>query len=430
MIINIQIRRKKASSPAARIVCGNTDYQIAFTFDSEWDAYETKTARFIWNGQYADVVFTGNVCDVPKITNATLCMVGVFAGDLHTTTPAYIKCDRSILCGDGSPAEPSEDVYAQIMELLNGGAGGGGVPSGGSAHQVLTTDADGNAGWEDKPFYDGGARVTYILPESTLAFSSDYGGFVLPDFLSLTSGLVYTVTYNGVEYKCTAQEIEEDGVVYGILGNIDAMMGGTGTGEPFVVMAYPESIGFPGVVIDIAGETEITVSISREEEVIRKLDNKFLDLEWFAGEVDGAQLAAEKTVTNNTGTPTETTGGFPDLTSSMVYEGMGVAVYFDGKRYKCSVFSFGGSLFAGNGADLGLENTGEPFLLNFVSTRTNLSGFEGEHVASVYALEANRLPAKFMPTDATELILNSAGGKQFKITVDDSGNLTAAEVTE
>lgn len=118
-IININVRRKKAISPLTHIVCGNKDYQISFNFDSEWDEYEVKTARFIWNGQYADVVFTGNVCDVPVISNAMLCAVGVYAGDLSTTTPAMISCDKSILCGDGLPAEPAPDVYAQIMELLN-----------------------------------------------------------------------------------------------------------------------------------------------------------------------------------------------------------------------------------------------------------------------------------------------------------------------
>lgn len=82
------------------IVCGNSDYQISFTFDSEWDKYEAKTARFIWNGKYWDQPFTGNVCPVPIIQNAVFVIVGVYAGDLRTTTPASIPCKRSILCDD------------------------------------------------------------------------------------------------------------------------------------------------------------------------------------------------------------------------------------------------------------------------------------------------------------------------------------------
>lgn len=121
-VINIQVRRKKAASPVARIVCGNSDYQISFNFDEEWAEHNVKTARFIWNGQYADVVFAGDVVDVPIISGAASVAVGVYAGDLRTTTPALIACDKSILCGEGAPAEPAPDVYAQIMELLNSGA--------------------------------------------------------------------------------------------------------------------------------------------------------------------------------------------------------------------------------------------------------------------------------------------------------------------
>lgn len=118
-IINIQVRRKKAGNTVARIVCGNSDYKIAFNFDEEWNAQPTKTARFVWNGQFQDVVFTGNMCDVPVLNNTTLVAVGVYAGDLSTTTPALITCDKSILCEGGLPADPAPDVYAQILDLLN-----------------------------------------------------------------------------------------------------------------------------------------------------------------------------------------------------------------------------------------------------------------------------------------------------------------------
>lgn len=100
-------------------VCGNTDYKIRFEFDAEWETYTTKTARFVWGNQYHDEVFTGNECPVPKITDVCVFEVGVFAGDLQTTTPAGIPAKKSILCGNGSPADPSPNVYDQVMETLN-----------------------------------------------------------------------------------------------------------------------------------------------------------------------------------------------------------------------------------------------------------------------------------------------------------------------
>ena len=86
-------------------VCGNSDYAIKFTFDEEWNGLETKTARFIWNGQFEEVVFSGDTCPVPVISNTYSFEVGVYAGNLRTTTPAYVSAKKSILCGDNSPRE-------------------------------------------------------------------------------------------------------------------------------------------------------------------------------------------------------------------------------------------------------------------------------------------------------------------------------------
>lgn len=80
------------------IVCGNSDYQIVFTFDDEWNDYTQKTARFIVNGTFTDVNFTGDTCPVPILTGTLEVSIGVYAGTLSTTTPAKIPCVESILC--------------------------------------------------------------------------------------------------------------------------------------------------------------------------------------------------------------------------------------------------------------------------------------------------------------------------------------------
>lgn len=102
-------------------VCGNSEFVVGFVFDKEWNEFETKTARFIHGGEHTDIVFTGKECKVPKILNVKKMEVGVFAGDLQTTTPAVVHCRKSILCDSGTPADPPPDVYAQIMERLDNG---------------------------------------------------------------------------------------------------------------------------------------------------------------------------------------------------------------------------------------------------------------------------------------------------------------------
>ena len=102
-------------------VCGNSEFVVGFVFDTEWNEFETKTARFIHGGEYTDIVFTGTECKVPVVLNATRMEVGVFAGDLRTTTPACVKCRKSVLCDSGTPENPVPDVYAQLIEMISNG---------------------------------------------------------------------------------------------------------------------------------------------------------------------------------------------------------------------------------------------------------------------------------------------------------------------
>ena len=105
------------------IVCANkgeeSGYQIVFAFDAEWSAYTEKTARFIWNGKYYDQPFEGNECPVPIISNTTEVTVGVYAGDLSTTTPASIPCKKSILCTDARATEGlAKDYVDEALQTI------------------------------------------------------------------------------------------------------------------------------------------------------------------------------------------------------------------------------------------------------------------------------------------------------------------------
>lgn len=119
-VIEVSIKNKKAvRTNDAAYTCDNSDFTVVFSFDEEWNAFPTKTARFAYDDKFQDVVFSGNKCPMPKISNTKLISVGVFAGDLHTSTPAMIVANKSILGASGVPDEPSPDVYAQIVELCN-----------------------------------------------------------------------------------------------------------------------------------------------------------------------------------------------------------------------------------------------------------------------------------------------------------------------
>ena len=119
------------------IVCGNSDYSVTFTFDEEWGEAYAKTARFKFQTkegpEHIDQPFTGDTVEVPELSGIREVEVGVFVGDLNTTTGAPIRCRPCIRCGSGAPKDPEPDVYDKIMKLIKqggGGSGGGGTLDG------------------------------------------------------------------------------------------------------------------------------------------------------------------------------------------------------------------------------------------------------------------------------------------------------------
>lgn len=125
MNINISVQNKVPILQGNPIImCGNSDYTITFTFDSEWDNETAKTARFVYGNRMnplkcQDVPFTGNTVEVPVLVNVTEVYVGVYTDNLRTTAPARIPCQRSIRCLADAPEAPSPDVYDQIIALFN-----------------------------------------------------------------------------------------------------------------------------------------------------------------------------------------------------------------------------------------------------------------------------------------------------------------------
>ncbi len=121
-VIPVTIRDRIATKTGdEEYICGNSDFTILFEFDAEWDAWPTKTARFTWAGNYYDVLFEGSECPVPVISDVFHFKVGVYAGNLRTTTAARVPAKKSVLCGGGIKHEPPEtDVYNEILEKVNG----------------------------------------------------------------------------------------------------------------------------------------------------------------------------------------------------------------------------------------------------------------------------------------------------------------------
>lgn len=122
-IINISVKNKIATlDSCASIVCKNSDYMAHFTFDENWNGYNVKLAKFIYDDKTIPRVFIGNDCAIPKLPNTYSCLIEVEAGDVKTAAPVHINC---IPVSDDEELEETEEyktsVYNQILELIKNG---------------------------------------------------------------------------------------------------------------------------------------------------------------------------------------------------------------------------------------------------------------------------------------------------------------------
>lgn len=152
------------------------------------------------------------------------------------------------------------------------GAGGGGLPSGGTPYQQLVTDGSGNTVWEDRLAYETDPVLTEIVPEETVTFANEDGvmGAVWPPTFNAVVGQTYIVKFDGTEYKCSCIRFGSEGGPL-VLGNLSIPGFGNDTGEPFVIIYSGHWATFSS-----GSATEHTISISEKQVSISKIDEKYL----------------------------------------------------------------------------------------------------------------------------------------------------------
>lgn len=122
--IDIIIRNKTASAvnPPC-IVCGNSDYNVKFNFDEEWQAHNSKIGVFAYNrcGEWRseNVLFEGDTCPVPALHGVRSVWIGVTAGDVRTSTPADVPCRMGATDFSDTTEKPSADIWGQILDKLD-----------------------------------------------------------------------------------------------------------------------------------------------------------------------------------------------------------------------------------------------------------------------------------------------------------------------
>lgn len=173
-IINVSVINKiaTASKRNPKIVCGNEDYVVKFTFDDEWSGYNKKYARFVFNGVKRDVEFFGDECPIPKIEKSEGVEIGVWVGNIATTTAAFVECELSILCKDVK-APPPESEFVNTQNIANGA-----VTTPKVADKAITADKiakDMNFAMDEETrrrvlFFDGDLMISKYFAGGTTGF--------------------------------------------------------------------------------------------------------------------------------------------------------------------------------------------------------------------------------------------------------------------
>ena len=239
--------------------------------------------------------------------------------------------------GGEDTGEPFIILYLpDEFKEMAGGVSGMLIPMDGAALITLKIQRDGveyhklDPGYLPIPMTGG---MVDILPETTLPVNEDEGVALFFEPLpgEIVIGNVYTVTYNGSEYVCTAWAAPAGaGGEAPALGN-KSMIGEDDTGEPFAFMHVPPDMlettgGIHAMLMPFDGSAEVTVSIRGEVAV--KIDNSALDMDWIPKKGDvGAVIIPLRPIIGLVATVTDIADRLATVKK--------VVAYLDGKRYEC-----------------------------------------------------------------------------------------------
>lgn len=284
------------------------------------------------------------------------------------------------------------------------GSGGGGLPSGGEPYQQLVTDGKGNAKWENRLAYSSFTERE-LMPEQTVAFSASEGGAYMADApvsFNLDEGLEYKVTFDGQQYDCVCA-IYSQSMPY--IGNISGL-DGNDTGEPFLFLFTGETY----VWLSYDTNASHTIAVSGQAENVTQINPKYLP-----------RLNVE--ISGN-----DKEGYSSNYTAEEIR-----SAYYAGKPIT------GVYIINGNTRILTLKkpsNQGGSFdYFPIVFYEMVDAGDEFSYkVSGCYIYKEYRISDRgvkvYKPTSCLVLSSSTSGSsKKFKITVDDSGTISATEVT-
>lgn len=226
-----------------------------------------------------------------------------------------------------------------LVKALGGGSGGGsGLPTGGAPHQMLVTDAEGVAKWEDRTHYSE-PNTQIVLMKEPFAYIGE-GVYVLntaPDVMPRV-GAKYIVTFTigdeEVSFGATTafKTIDNGAGINGVgLGNPSLIASGDDTGDMYVIVLSSTEIdeGIYGMLGGFTDTVEsIKVSVLPAGDVVKKIDEKYIPSNQYV-------ITVEEPVTYG--------DGLTETECNRTYEEV-LQAYKDGKKLVCEMVKTNASL--------------------------------------------------------------------------------------
>lgn len=331
----------------------------------------------------------------------------------------------------------SED--GKTLSVDGGGGGGGSVP------KPLTFD------YMPEGYPTKSVQTTTLMEEQELAFTLSNGLYMaqITNTFEVVVGQTYTVNWDGTEYECVGVDASSEGTT---LGNLSFMGEGSDTGEPFIyVYNTKQHVGI-FATLDTAASHTISVQITvktvtpmAEEYLPENIATKS-DVEATQAVLDGvfSSVATFTFDKQTSGRDTFNFNGFNFYKISDFNPSPSDVISFkgtteSGKEYfgvntgnNCAGYGAGTFIVVASAGRCSLS-VSETTTFSFISPSAGLYAKYAvgnpDHTAGTGAFT---LRASTGSSYITGLFLKSSttdSTKKFKITVDDSGKLTATEVT-
>ena len=338
---------------------------------------------------------------------------------------AYIFGNYALMSGAGDTGEPFIAIVLPAEYAAAMGVGGmvmsidGSTPEtfaiSGSALEIRKLDNRLlDLEWMPEKKWVG----TELIPEVTVTGSKHIDGMGARDYLPYDRLIV---VFDGVEYECFPQ-FSDDGNIpnaFMTMSNVPdaSLIPGENPDQKFLIIGVASSTSFSSS----DGGTH-TYAIRTVEYEYSKLDIGYLGLDWLP--VKGTKEIFKPTVFKHN---KATYGG-------TIFDLKSIIVIYEGVRYSCPV-RFETAEEAAEAADVCSAGN---HLFALWSLRGGSSVYayfaDGkDHFLSILDGESyNKMPEGYLPESVEGVIIRSStegSSKKFKLTVDDSGTITATEVT-